>query len=320
MKDNIVEIHGKKVLLLENAIKNNIIPNTETADVWVVNHNNSKLVKRFLYSIIQSNDIRIYLKPIFLQKELKEEYVKDANILKKLCDGYVKRLNFIDKISYIDIINNFIHENTSRFETAIVDSDEYFNLKMLSYYYTRKKSITPIISRKSLTGYSHPRIEAFFVNREEAYLKSRSLLREAYLHGILSRNYLDTSHLCKSCNSGFLNLREICPKCDEHNLKVRNLIHHFRCAYVGIDKDFESKDRLACPKCSSELKNIGVDYDKPGKIFSCRNKKCNHEFQDAPIGVHCIDCKTDQAPEDLIVRKIYQYEITNYGLQLFLQQ
>ena len=60
MLDSIIEIHGKKVLLLEYAIVNNILPDPNLADVWVVNHNDPKLVKRFLLKIIRSEDIKIY--------------------------------------------------------------------------------------------------------------------------------------------------------------------------------------------------------------------------------------------------------------------
>ena len=320
MLDNIIEIHGKKVVLLEHAITNNLLPDPSLADVWVINHNDPKLVKRFLYKIIRSEDIRINLKPIFLQKELKKVYSLSSDLLKSLSDGYIKWLNFIDKIPYIETINNFIEKNQYKYDNFDKTSDEFYTFKILNYYYTRKKNIVPIINRKSLTGYSYTRIEAFFENKNDAYTKSRMLLREAFLGGSLARNYVDTSHLCKNCHSGFLNFREICPKCTNHNLKVRNLIHHFRCAYVGIDKDFVLKDKLACPKCSSELKNLGVDYDKPGKIFLCKNKKCNHEFQDAPVGVHCVDCKTEQSPDELIVKKIYAYELTNLGYQQVIEQ
>ena len=187
--------------------------------------------------------------------------------------------------------------------------------KTFDYYYTRKKRIKPVLNHISLTGYSYPRIEAYFSTTRDAFIISRLLLQEAYTNGWLSRKYMDTSHLCHKCSSGFLNYREICPKCGEHNLRASHIIHHFRCAYVGKEKDFNFKNKLVCPKCSSELKNLGVDYDRPGKTFTCRNKKCDHEFQDAPVGVNCVDCETEQSPSELIVRKIYEYKITSLGME-----
>lgn len=318
MIDNIIELYGKKVLLLENAIQNKVLPDPNSADVWIVSHSNPKLVKKFLVKMMQSNDLSIYLKPIFLQKENKKTYLESANYLKHLSDGYLRGLDFLDKITNIETINNFIESHKTTFELNQASTDEFLTKKILNYYYSRKKSIVPIINRKSLTGYSYPRVEMFFSNRKEGFVKAKLLLREAFLSGLFSRSYVDTSHVCKNCFSGFLNYREICPKCSGHNLKARDLIHHFRCAYVGIEKDYTLKDRQVCPKCSSELKNLGVDYDKPGKIFICKTKKCNHEFQEAPIGVFCIDCKTEQLPEDLLVRKIYSYELTSEGYQQVL--
>lgn len=318
MLDNIIEVYGKRMLLLKVAIEKNVLPDPNESDLWVVNHPDAKLVKKFLIKVNRSENINIYLKPIFLQKELKKGYNQNAELLKHFSDGYIKGLSFIDKIPNIEFINNFIINqkfNLNKFEKS---SDEYFLYKSLVYYYTRKKEVVPIVNRKALTGYSYPKIESLFENKTTAFIKSRALLAEAYVNEIFSRNYVDTSHLCKNCYSGFLNFREICPKCSTHNLKMRNLIHHFRCAYVGIDKDFFIKDKMVCPKCTSEIKNVGVEYDKPGKIFICRNKKCNHEFQDPPIGVHCVDCRTEQSPEDLVVRKIYSYELTNKGNEKIL--
>lgn len=320
MVDNVIELYGKKVILLEKAIQDKSLPDPDLADIWIVNHSNPKLVKRFLILMMRSNKIEVFLKPIFLQNDFKKAYGDSYNFLKHLSDGTIKGLNFLEKIAHIDTINLFIEKIRTTYNYKDKSSDEYYIQKILFYYYTRMKSIIPILDRSSLSGYSYPRIEAFFKNKEDAYVRSRFLLRESFQLGFLSRSYIDTSHLCKNCQSGFLNYREICPKCSGHDLKARDLIHHFRCAYVGVEKDYIFKDKHVCPKCSSEIRNLGVDYDKPGKIFVCKDKKCNHEFQDAPIGVHCVDCKVEQSPEELIVKKIYSYELTTLGYEQVLEQ
>lgn len=320
MADSVIELYGKRVMLLEESIKKKVLPDPDTADLWIVNHNDPKLVKKFLTLMMRSDKIEVFLKPIFLQKDFKKAYHSYYDTLKHLSDGFIKGLNFLEKVAHIDTINVFIEKMRITYNYDDKISDDFYAQKILYYYYTRMKSIVPILDRTSLSGYSYPRIEAFFKNKSEIYSRSRMILRESYLVGLLSRSYVDTSHLCKSCSSGFLNYREICPKCNGHDLKARDLIHHFRCAYVGIEKDYILKDKHVCPKCSSELKNLGVDYDKPGKIFICKDKKCNHEFQDAPIGVHCVDCKTEQFPEELIVKKIYSYELTTLGYEQVFEQ
>lgn len=318
MTDTVIEIHGKKVMLLEHAVEHDVLPDPCDSDIWVINHTDEWLVRRFLRHIIRSKNLQIYLKPVFLQKEFKTFYSTRDNHLKDLSDGYIKSLDIIDKIPLIEHISTFVSRYADKRNFAKISQNDFFIQKTFDYYYTRKKRIIPVLNHKSLTGYSYPRIETYFSNTRDAFITSRMLLQETFTKGWLSRHYLDTSHVCHSCSSGFLNYREVCPKCNGHNLQASNIIHHFRCAYVGVEKDFIYKEKMVCPKCSSELKNLGVDYDKPGKIFNCKNKKCQHEFQDAPIGVHCIDCDTEQAPHDLVVRKIYEYEITAQGMQVGL--
>ncbi|KAA5532072.1 TackOD1 domain-containing metal-binding protein [Paenimyroides baculatum] len=318
MTDTVIEIHGKKVLLLEHAIEHDVLPDPCSTDIWVINHSDEWLVRRFLRRIVRSKNIKIYLKPVFLQKEFKKFYATKDNHLKYLSDGYIKGLDIIEKIPLIEQISFFVSKYADKRNYENFTENDFFIQKTFDYYYTRKKRITPVLKHKSLTGYSYPRIETYFYNNREAFINSRMLLQEAFTNNWLTRHYVDTSHLCHKCSSGFLNYREICPKCSHHNLKASNLIHHFRCAYVGVEKDFIFKDKMVCPKCSSELRNLGVDYDRPGKIFNCKNKKCQHEFQDAPVGVHCVDCETEQAPHELVVRKIYEYEITAQGMKIGL--
>jgi|SRR5690554_15525 len=320
MEDTVIEVYSKKILLLEQAIEQNILPDPDIADVWVVNHKDQWLIRRFLRSIIHSKNIKIYLKPVFLQKEFKKFYAEKSSHLKHLSDGYIKKMELSAKLPLIELTERFIQRNKNkRNPVDFITENNFLIQKTFDYYYTRNKTIKPVLERKSLTGYAYPRIEAYFYDKKEAFIISRMLLQEAYNRGCLSRDYVDTSYLCHSCHSGFLNYREICPKCKGHNLKARFLIHHFRCAYVGIETDFAYNDKLICPKCSSELRNLGVDYDKPGKIYLCQNKKCNHDFQEPPIGVNCIDCKTEQSPYELFVKKIYEYEITTKGIKTGLE-
>ena len=101
MKDSVIEIHGKKVLLLEHAVEHGVLPDPDASDIWIINHADGDLVRRFLRHIIRSKNVKIYLKPVFLQKEFKDLYsIKDKH-LKELCDGYVKGLDIIEKIALI---------------------------------------------------------------------------------------------------------------------------------------------------------------------------------------------------------------------------
>lgn len=316
LEDSVIEMHSKKILLLKQAIEHNILPDPELADVWLVYHTDQWLIRRFLRNVIHSNDIRIYLKPVFLQEEFKKLYTDRSCYLRYLSDGYIEEFDIFRKFPMIDLTERFIQKNIDKRNPADYKTETNFlTQKTFDYYYTRGMVIEPVRESKSLTGYAYPRIEAYFYNKKESFVASRKMLHYAYEHGWLSRRYIDTAHLCKECNSGFLNYRESCPKCDGHDLKARLLIHHFRCAHVGIETDFEREGKLICPKCTAQLRNVGVDYDRPGRVYICNNSKCKHEFQDAPIGVLCIDCGTEQSPDELTVSKKYEYEFTARGIE-----
>lgn len=317
--DPIIEINGKKVLLLKEFITNNELPNPEMADIWVVDHSDEVLVKSFLRKTICSDDMKIYLKPIFLQEELKSRYSHNAEFLGLMCDGYIKELKLNKKATLLTEIENYIELFYEKHKQLKFENKyDLIKQHVFDYYYTRRKKIVPILSVNTFSGYAYPRIASFQYKYKESYQKSRQLLKEMYDEGFLTRKYVDTQHVCHKCEHGFLNYREICPKCQKHNLKGIPLIHHFRCAYVGAESDFRQENGLVCPKCSSILYNIGVDYDKPGVIFNCKNKKCGHEFQNAPIRVGCVYCGTEQYPEELIVKKTYKYKLSEAAVEHFM--
>ncbi|WP_155845810.1 TackOD1 domain-containing metal-binding protein [Chryseobacterium gregarium] len=313
MSEKILNLdNGITALMLEEHIDHNEIPDADSADIWIVNNEKAWNVRKFLISVIRHPDSRVFLKPIFLQKNFKKTYkeYKSYN-LKHLCDGYVEDLNFKNKAGSIQFILNFIKK--SNLGPALFPENNLLK-RILAYYYSRDKNIEFYESSDSLSGYSYPRAEAYYDSTADAYTNTRQILNSAYKDGFLDRHYVDTSHICKKCSSGFLNYREECPKCKGHNLQARVLIHHFRCAFVATENIFQQGEKLICPKCTTELKNIGVDYDKPGKIFYCKNHTCQNEFQKPLIGVHCINCKTEQTPSELNLEKIYNYELTHKAI------
>lgn len=303
--------NGITAVLLHDSVSKNEIPDHSLADVWIINHEKPWAVKQFLQSIIRHPDPQIYLKPVFLQKDFKKAYREKKNYnLKHLCDGYIDHLRLDNRVAAVKFILHFI-KNIDNPEGTYADG---ILQKTLLYYYSRNKDIDFHESSDSLNGYTYPRIESQYYGRKESYLLAKEMLTEAYKNGFLTRNYADTSHLCHKCSSGFLNYREECPKCGGHNLQVRSLIHHFRCAYVASEDHFQKGEKMICPKCNTELKNTGVDYDKPSKIFYCRKQDCRYEFQKPLIGVRCINCKTEQSPSELKIEKIYNYEITSKAI------
>ncbi len=317
IKPHIVELYGKRILLLNNFIAQGILPDPFIADVWLVNFENIGKVKKFLRRIARSPDRRVYLKPIYLEDNLRSFFGDNSRFIRCLSDGFLGDTDSLQIATLLDQVAYFM-EKHGHLASEQKNREDQIMQHIVAYSYTRRSKIVPLRLTQSLTGYAFPRIDAFFFNKSDAYLNGHLLLQQAVVQGFLKETYFDTQHLCRNCNSGFLHYRELCPKCGGHDLNAVELIHHFRCAYVGPETDYAFQHKLVCPKCSVQLENRGVDYDKPGHIFFCTNNLCNHKFQEAPIQVSCVNCGTVQKSSELLVKKMYQYELTREGIQHFL--
>jgi hypothetical protein len=62
---------------------------------------------------------------------------------------------------------------------------------------------------------------------------------------------------------------EHCPRDDSSNLVKGQLVEHFSCGYVGLDRDFKQESRYVCPKCRKDLRLIGTDYRNIGIHYRC---------------------------------------------------
>jgi GGDEF domain-containing protein len=96
-------------------------------------------------------------------------------------------------------------------------------------------------------------------------------------------------------------------------MRSEDLVHHFPCGYIGPISDFKNKvdSSLTCPKCSKNLRHIGVDYDKPSIINHCQN--CNEVFQDYIVKAKCVHCGTDSDVQYLVSKDINLYKLTKKG-------
>jgi hypothetical protein len=131
--------------------------------------------------------------------------------------------------------------------------------------------------------------------------------------GYLEGRFVDRVSLCPRCASHHLNLREACPTCRRSNLADEPLLHHFRCGYIGRLAEFETAEgQRICPKCARPLTHLGVEYDRLGKTFRCRD--CGLSFQDPPVAALCLSCGAHGPAEDLPTIDILSYLITSQGL------
>ncbi len=203
-----------------------------------------------------------------------------------------------------------INKSCEPFLTAsLPDQEEERNLiKLLRFLITRSKKLKPILTRTSSIGYNFKELEMIMGCDP---MQGHRKLKEYAESGHLSASLIDKANLCYECESSYVHFSECCTQCNSIDLKNEELIHHFRCAYIGPESDFKKGDYMTCPKCDHTLKHIGIDYDKPSEIHTC--KSCSHASQETKMKATCIDCGKENELSQLTTIPIYEYTVTQSG-------
>ncbi len=265
----------------------------------IVDARNIKYALNFITRVRSAPQLEFFLKPLFLYSDTT---VTDPYLI-EIADGQVDSRNILDAFSYtrriVERTENFHSYEGHRLDHRIV-------LKTLQLMVSRDKDLKPVVMPKSRFGYVYPLITVNFPIRDDSRMFDilEIIDRENLADGI----FHDRIHLCPECHSAFLNFREECPRCGSANLEVDDLIHHFPCAYVGPEREFRVNDRLVCPKCGRTLRHIGMDYDKPSVIYTCRD--CDYSFQEPDVSGVCFYCGTSTSAERLLIKDIKIYKVS----------
>jgi hypothetical protein len=277
----------------------------ETNDALYIDFVDQSKQIELIKKVRQSDLLSIFLIPIFISTSASSynQFVTD------LSDGVYLNINDESLISK----TNIIEENIGLLKELHVDKyGKKVLYKLLRYMFTREYILEAYIDSHSIQGYIYPFLDIHYEGEAFISQQEDAILEEAEKVGLLKSTFIDKIHLCPQCNAGFHNFKELCPKCDSSNLSSQALIHHFVCANVGPERDYKKANLLICPKCSRELRHIGVDYDRPSVIFDCNN--CGEYFQDPNIKAFCFNCKTENNVDDLKTKDIKNYRITRYGI------
>ena len=303
--DNVLSFFNKSFYYLESfsTLK---IDTLNKYDAIILDARDVEFARIILKKFRSHSNVEFYLKPIFLIN------TKPNNdpLLKELVDGTI--ISFDQIPETINDINQ-ISIKTAQLESSNSNSFEIqLFKKVLNYMFTREtNTFTPLPDINSSIGYCYPTISVNFETFEEA--KILELLEWAEKENFIWPDFLDRVYLCSNCKNGHLSYREICPNCDSANMRSEDLVHHFPCGYIGAISDFKNNvdTVLNCPKCSKNLRHIGVDYDKPSIINHCQN--CNEVFQDYLVKAKCAHCKTDTDVQFLLSKNINVYKLTKKG-------
>lgn len=242
-----------------------------------------------------------YLLPVFLHQPPRDRS------LEYQVDGIWDTMPKYQMYTRVQAIRARMNELQAHYKTG----NEDWLRKTLQYLYTREQPLRARRDRTVSTGYGYPFLGSLPVGKDPLRLLQQ--LDKQVKAGYLTPTLVDKVNLCRSCQGSYLNFRETCAQCGAIDLEVENLIHHFRCAYVGPESDFQQDHQLVCPKCDKKLRHIGIDYDKPSEISSCR--RCGHQAQDTPMQAACVDCGEQMPLEAITTRSIHNFALTPLGEQ-----
>lgn len=262
--------------------------------------------ERLLQQIRSHANPDIYLKPIVFYG-VTDALPKDVLLA---ADGII-RPDEIDLEKSISAWSSRLESINTRIDglkkhAGIGDSNIAF--KVLRFIETRNAEVKPIPSARKTSGYVYPSIVPLFPKQDIGVLETLEYLEAQKL---IAGKFVNRAYGCTHCGCAFLNFYETCPDCNSSDLYTEELIHHFRCAYVGEMSDFKRDQGLVCPKCDKTLKHLGGDYDKASVMYHCNN--CRNVFQEPRVMTACYDCWREAEPENQVVRDIRTYSITALG-------
>jgi len=306
LNGNVLEYQNLNIFVWKQR-KNIVAEEVMGMDAIFIFSTNNSFTRTFIKKLRSSTTQELYLKPVYILNWTNPEH---EPIINQLIDGVLHSLDEV--VDVADEIKN-LNERCKRItENKHNNFEDIILHKTLSFLVTRGiNDLFALPYYNSGVSYVYPILSVNFKRFEE--YKVLEILEYAEKKDIFKSKHEDKVYLCIKCKNSFLNYRESCPKCSSTDLSTTELIHHFKCAYIGPESDFNKTNntQLTCPKCSSNLKHIGIDYDKPSVVHSCNN--CYHEFQDLSVKAKCMSCGHENDVEHLISKEIKHFYITKKG-------
>lgn len=181
--------------------------------------------------------------------------------------------------------------------------------RILVYLYIRGGGwLIPEQQISLLELYHYPVAEALVRAREQPEEMLADLLRRRLLQ---QRDLIDRTRHCPSCGSAHHNYIDVCPACASIAIAMTPTLHCFICGYVGPEEAFHTQEGLICPKCSTRLRHIGVDYDKPLTQYLC--KDCGLAFVEPDVIARCLYCNAKNATTALEVKEFHTLGLSVQG-------
>lgn len=184
-------------------------------------------------------------------------------------------------------------------------------LKALSSLSKHNESepLEPAASQTSKTGYYYKTIqEAIGCNQGEEV----ELLEWLADLDCLTKEVFDQLDLCCFCLSANLRMKRLCPSCHSKSVLRKDVVHHFRCGWTGIEETAREETSLVCPKCHRPMRHFGIDYDRSSSYYCL---ECKRIFTQPDEVLICLDCQKQMPKQDTVLMPIYKYKITQRGIE-----
>jgi GGDEF domain-containing protein len=235
------------------------------------------------------------IKPIYLLKSLSDRVDPMTDgVVSSIREAYERGTEMVNRLLELDSDSLIGPEN-----------DTY---RVLGYMYSRPDAcLEPHGHWRNKRFYAFPVLNAMFDHVDDSALLQNLLDRKL----VEPLRLMDRLRHCSQCDGTHLNYIDICPNCADIDIVQVPFLHCFTCGHVAPEEQYVSQSVLACPKCAARLRHIGVDYDRPLENYQC--KGCRHVFIEPAISVRCMHCHTPSAPDELIPRSVYTYQLTEKG-------
>ena len=307
-------LKGHKILAVKGVLPVDSFEKIKSEDfdvIYLVDYNQSHYeLSVQLQNLSPFHSLKCHLKPRFLAPTLKDR-VKQLEVL---IDGYASNLDDKEMNNRIDEI----YENLKLIETfdiSEVKHNNYMYFLKLCKYAISRGMMTYTITMESAYAQGHTALYLAKRNnlsgdtRDEFNRFNYALEELGYAR---RTKFVERIHVCPHCKNSHLYYMEVCPKCESSNLKEEPVLHHFRCANISPESTYAYDGELRCPKCHHFLRHIGVDYDRPSNVYTCR--ECNHTFLHTKMKVYCGACHKTSRPAELVSQDLYSYELTPEGI------
>jgi diguanylate cyclase (GGDEF)-like protein len=202
-------------------------------------------------------------------------------------------------------------EETTTGESA-PDNLQERRLKVLTYIAGRGMDarLEPVISSIARIGYTYPEICEVLACGPGDELDFLEFLADI---GCLNREIFDKVDLCPFCLQTNLRLRRLCPFCRSSLVVQKEVLHHFRCGWVGIEEEARQATDLVCPKCHKHLRHIGVDYERASQSYYCTT--CRKIFAQPLEEFLSVPCGRQIPKDGTMIQPVFIYTITLIGVE-----